>query len=147
MPETNRVSNYPYRSRLWQDELKTLSLRQAEFILLHAKAVCTLKGNSWEYDKLVHFHSENKSVILGRKLSCFQSLLGIFAEIFFGFCWLLVWCSFLGCESFICKEWIMYLQPLLKQLWPLSLVIDTSVYHLSGQCRWNKVQREELFWF
>lgn len=100
MHYTNRVSLSHCGSRHWQEELKTINLGHIAFMLLHEKAVCMLKDSSWEYDKFIHFHPENKSVTLGRKLSCFQSLLCVFSGIFFRFCLLIVWCSFLGSESF-----------------------------------------------
>lgn len=112
---------------------KTLDLGHTAVMLLHEKAVCMLKDSSWEYDKFIHFHPENKSVILGRKLSCFQSLLCVFAGIFFRLCFLIVWCSFLGCDSLTFKGLIICPRPTSKQLWPLLLLIDVSVYHLSDQ--------------
>lgn len=137
----NRVLLYHYGSRHWEEKLKNVSLGQVAFMVLHAKADCTLEGSTWECDKFSHLHPESKSVILGRKLSCFQSLLCVFAGLFFRFCLLIVCCSFLGCDSFTGKGLMMCPQPILKQLWPLLPVIDVSAYYLSGHCRWNRVYR------
>lgn len=56
-------------------------------MVLHAQAAGALERSSTkECDKFSLVHSEIKTAALGRKLSCFQSLLCAFMGIFLGFC-------------------------------------------------------------
>jgi len=129
------LSPYHCGSSNWEEKLKNVSLGQVAFMVLYAKADCTLKGSTWECDKFSSLHPESKSVILGRMLSCFQRLVFFICRDILQFRLLIVWCSFLGCDSLTCKGLITCPQPILKQLWLLLPVTDVSVYYFSAHWR------------
>lgn len=123
--------------------LKTVSLGQVAFMMLHAKQIAHWKAalengkNLTIYIQKVNLLFLEESEVVFRSLCiCRATLQVLFA------CSLIFFIIFFwGCDSFTCKGLIMCPQTLLKQLWPLLPVIDVSPYYLSGHCRWNRVHR------